>query len=77
MESQTTDITLFAVAFHYDGTIKALETLWNTAYDLWRQNENNDIVCEVHSLAFKIKVLNDRFPGYWKWTIAIYLFQIP
>ena len=31
MDSQTTDITHFAVVFHYDVTIKALETLQSTA----------------------------------------------
>ena len=30
-DSQTTDITLFAVVFHYDVTIKTLETLRSTA----------------------------------------------
>ena len=31
MDCQTTDITHFAVVFHYDLTIKALETLRSTA----------------------------------------------
>ena len=34
MDSQTTDITHFAVVSHYDVTIKALETFRNTAYYL-------------------------------------------
>ena len=38
MDSQTTDITHFAVVFHYDVTTKALETLRSTA-NLWCHNE--------------------------------------
>ena len=39
MDSQTTEITHFAVVFHYDVTIKALETLRSTANNLWRHTE--------------------------------------
>ena len=38
-DSQTTDITHFAVVFNYDVTIKALEILRSTAKCLWRHNE--------------------------------------
>ena len=31
--------------------------------------KNNGIVRDVSSLACKIKVLNGRVPGTWKWTI--------
>ena len=34
MDCQTTDITHFAVVFHYDVTIEALETLRSTANNL-------------------------------------------
>ena len=34
MDSQTTDITHCAVVFHYEVTIKALETLDSTANNL-------------------------------------------
>ena len=30
--------------------------------------KNNGKVCDVRSLACKIKVLNGRVPGSWKWT---------
>ena len=53
MDSQTTDITHFAVVFHYDITIKALETLRNTANYSWRHSEKNG---KVRSLTCKIKV---------------------
>ena len=69
MDSQTTDITHFAVVFHYDVTIKALEILRSTAnYDVIMKN--NGKVRDVRSLACKIKVLNGRVPGTWKWTIG-------
>ena len=31
--------------------------------------KNNGKVRDVRSLAYKIKVLNGRVPGTWKWTI--------
>ena len=31
--------------------------------------KNNGKVCDVRSLACKIKVLNGRVPGTWQWTI--------
>ena len=51
-DSQTTDITNFAVVFHYDVTIKALERLQSSAYYLWRDNimKNNGKVRDVCSL---------------------------
>ena len=66
MDSQTTDIKHFAVVFHYDVTTKALETQLIT-YDVIMKN--NSKVCDVHSLVCKIKVLNGRVLGTWKWTI--------
>ena len=39
MDSQTTDITHFAVVFNYDVTIEALEILQSSAKCLWRHNE--------------------------------------
>ena len=68
-DSQTTDITHFAVVFNYDITIKALEILRSTAKCLWCIMKNNVKVCDVRSLACKIKVLNGHVPGTWKWTI--------
>ena len=38
-DSQTTDITHFAVVFKCDVTMEALEILWSTAKCLWRHNE--------------------------------------
>ena len=38
MDSQAKDITHFAIVFHYDVTIKALETLQSTANYLWHNN---------------------------------------
>ena len=35
--------------------------------------KNNGKVRDVRSLTCKIKVLNGRVPGSWKWTIAAYL----
>ena len=62
-DSQTTDITHFAVVFNYDVTIEALEILRSTtnAYDV--KMKNNGKVRDVRSLACKIKVLNGRVPG--------------
>ena len=72
-DSQTTDITHFAVVFHYDVTIESLEILRSTAkkkvnaYDVIMKN--NGKVLDVRSLACQIKVLNGRVTGTWKWTI--------
>ena len=38
------------------------------AYDVIMKN--NGKVCDVRSLAGKIKGLNGHVPGTWKWTIA-------
>ena len=48
MNSRTTDITHFAIVFHYDVTTKALETLRNTINYLWRHSENNGKVRDVY-----------------------------
>ena len=37
--------------------------------------KNNGKVRDVRSLACKIKVLNGRVPGTWKWTIALLVFH--
>ena len=58
-DSQTTDITHFAFVFHYDITIKALETLWSTAnitYDVIMKNAKY-----VMSVVWRVK---SRF-----WTV--------
>ena len=70
MDSQTTDITHFAVVFRYDVTVNALDILRSTANYLWRHDENNGKVHDVRSLVCKFKVLNGRVPGTWKWTIV-------
>ena len=48
---------------------KYYEALLN-AYDVIMKN--NGKVRDVRSLACKIKVLNGRVPGTWKWTICYY-----
>ena len=63
MDSQTTDITHFAVVFAYDVTIKALDTLRSTAYNYDVIMKINCKVRDVRSLACKIKVLGGRIPG--------------
>ena len=60
MDSQTTDITQFAVDFRYDVTIKALETLQTQLITVDVIMKSNSKVHDVHSLACKIKVLNGR-----------------
>ena len=69
MDSQTTDITRFAVVFQYDVTVKTLVTLQALliTYDVIMKNKGK--LCDVRSLACKITVLNDCVPGTWKWTI--------
>ena len=69
MDSQTTDITHFAVVFimtsqlnqwkHYEARLITYDVIM----------KNNGKVRDVRSLACKIKVLNGRVPGTWKWTI--------
>ena len=48
---------------------KYYEALLN-AYDVIMKN--NGIMRDVRSLACKIKVLNGRVPGTWKWTILFH-----
>ena len=38
--------------------------------------KNNGKVRDVRSLACKIKVLNGRVPGTWKWTIYVHVSHI-
>ena len=44
MDSQTTDITHFAVVFHYDVTIKTLEILRSTWLKWFLHREVEDII---------------------------------
>ena len=52
---------------------KYYEALLNT-YDVIMKN--NGKVRDVRSLACKIKVLNGRVPGTWKWTIWQHIFHV-
>ena len=60
MESQTTDITHFAVVFHHNAAMKALKTLRSTTNYMYLDviMKNNGKVCDVCSLACRMKVLN-------------------
>ena len=58
LESQTTDITHFAVVFHYDVTIKALETLRSKiTYDVIMKN--NGKLRDVRSLTVMSRELEN------------------
>ena len=58
MESQTTDITHFAVVFHYDVTIKAMETLQSTA------NYSYDVIVNSEKTAKCVMSLVWRVPSF-------------